>query len=244
MTEKGTDMKNEFCYQGKKYPYTIVRSKRKTVAISVSEEKGIVVKLPDFFPMRELDKMILQKADWIAEKYEEAAVKQKVKPVHEFCSGEEFYYRGKALILNLIVNADRKRIMVRKQAGKLLVVSPAADREVIRDAIIKWYREQARELLTDKVSYYRQFINKPIGEIRIKEQKSRWGSCSARGNLNFNWKIIMAPDEIIDYLVVHELCHLLHMNHSKEFWQSVGSILPDYKSRKSWLKENGVLLNL
>lgn len=192
----------------------------------------------------EFDKIILQKADRIVEKYEGAAMKQKVKPVHQFCSGEEFSYRGKALILNLIVNADRKRIMVKKQAGKLLVVSPAADKEMIKKAMIKWYREQARELLTDKVDYYRKFINKPIGEIRIKEQKSRWGSCSARGNLNFNWKIVMAPDEIIDYLVVHELCHLLHMNHSKDFWQSVGSILSDYKDRERWLKENGSLLNL
>jgi len=168
----------------------------------------------------------------------------KEKQKHCFVSGEEFSYRGKILVLNLVINADRKRIMVKKQAGTLLVVSDTVEREVLEKAVCHWYRERAREIFTDKVAYYRQFINKPIGEIRIKEQKSRWGSCSTKGNLNFNWKIIMAPDEIIDYLVVHELCHLLHMNHSKEFWQSVGSILPDYKVRERWLKENGTLLNL
>ena len=134
--------------------------------------------------------------------------------------------------------------MVKKQAGTLLVVAPFAEKTVIKDAVEKWYRERAREVITDKVTYFQQFIEKPVGEIRIKEQKSRWGSCSSQGNLNFNWKIVMAPDEIIDYLVVHELCHRLHMNHSKEFWDSVGKIIPDYKQREKWLKENGNLLCL
>lgn len=164
--------------------------------------------------------------------------------VHEFKTGEEFYYRGKPLMLNLIVNKDRKRIMVKKQAGKLLVVSFSSEKEVIKEAIIRWYREQAREIFTDKTAYFQRFVGKSAGEIRIKEQKSRWGSCSGKGNLNFNWKIIMAPDEIIDYLVVHELCHLLHMNHSKEFWSSVEAILPDYRDREKWLKKNGTLLTL
>ncbi len=168
----------------------------------------------------------------------------KEKWKHCFVSGEEFSYRGKTLVLNLIINTDRKRIMVKKQAGTLLVVSNTAEREVLKKAICHWYREQAREVITGKVIYYSRFVQKPVGEIRIKEQKSRWGSCSAKGNLNFNWKIIMASDEIIDYLVVHELCHLLHMNHSKEFWNSVQNILPDYKIRERWLKENGMLLEL
>lgn len=237
-------MEYEFLYQGKIYKYTIVRSKRKSVAISVNEDKKIVVKIPPYFPVAEVERLVAGKAEWIAKKYEEAAIEQKSRPVHEFKTGEEFYYRGKRLMLNLIVNTDRKRIMVKKQAGKLLVVSFSSEKEVIKEAIIRWYREQAREILTDKIAYFQKFVGKPVGEIRIKEQKSRWGSCSGKGNLNFNWKIIMAPDEIIDYLVVHELCHLLHMNHSKEFWGSVEAILPDYKIREKWLKKNGTLLTL
>lgn len=237
-------MEYEFLYQGKIYKYTIVRSKRKSVAISVNEDKKIVVKIPPYFPAAEVERLVAGKAEWIAKKYEEAAIEQKSRPVHEFKTGEEFYYRGKPLMLNLIVNTDRKRIMVKKQAGKLLVVSFSSEKEVIKEAIIRWYREQAREILTDKTTYFQRFVGEPVGEIRIKEQKSRWGSCSGKGNLNFNWKIIMAPDEIIDYLVVHELCHLLHMNHSKEFWSSVEAILPDYKIREKWLKKNGTLLTL
>lgn len=233
----------EFDYGGEVYEYSVVRSKRKTAAISIGED-GIVVKIPLYFPVSDLEKLIMDKAGWIAEKTEYVKEKQKGKPTHQFVSGEEFYYRGTSLVLNLIVNCDRKRVMVKKQAGTLLVVSPLAEKTVIKDAVKKWYRERAREVLTDKVSYYRQFIGKPVGEIRIKEQKSRWGSCSSQGNLNFNWKIVMAPDEIIDYLVVHELCHLLHMNHSKDFWDSVGRVIPEYKKREKWLKEKGTLLSL
>lgn len=134
--------------------------------------------------------------------------------------------------------------MVKKQADTLLIVSPVSDSETVKNAVVKWYRERAREVLQQKVCYFQKFIGKSVGDIRIKEQKSRWGSCSAKGNLNFNWKIIMAEDDMIDYLVVHELCHRLHMNHSKEFWESVGKLIPDYKTKEKWLKENGTQLDL
>ena len=132
----------------------------------------------------------------------------------------------------------------KKQADTLLIVSPVSDSETVKNAVVKWYRERAREVLQQKVCYFQKFIGKSVGDIRIKEQKSRWGSCSAKGNLNFNWKIIMAEDDMIDYLVVHELCHRLHMNHSKEFWESVGKLIPDYKTKEKWLKENGTQLDL
>lgn len=233
-----------FFYDGKKYEYLIIKSKRKSVSIFVEKDNKIVVKAPLYASTAEVQKLVEKKADWIAKKAEQVKILQKDKPVHDYISGEIFYYRGKPLTLNLIVNQDRNRIIVKKQADTLLVVSPTAESDVIKSAIIKWYREQARLVLQQKVSYYQRFIGKSVGDIRIKEQKSRWGSCSNKGNLNFNWKILMADDDIIDYLVVHELCHRLHMDHSKEFWDSVGKIIPDYKTKEKWLKENGARLDL
>lgn len=233
-----------FFYDGKKYEYLIIKSKRKSISIFVEKDKKIVVKAPLYSSTTEVQKLVEKKADWIAKKTEEVKELQKDKPVHHYISGEVFYYRGKPLILNLIINQDRNRIMVKKQAGTLLVVSSTSESDVIKSAVIKWYRERAREVLQQKVSYYQKFIGKSVGDIRIKEQKSRWGSCSNKGNLNFNWKILMAEDDIIDYLVVHELCHRLHMDHSKEFWDSVGKIIPDYKTKEKWLKENGTRLDL
>lgn len=97
-------------------------------------------------------------------------------------------------------------------------------------------REKARRIITERVAYYRQFIQEPVGKIRIKDQKTRWGSCSSKGNLNFNWRLMLMPGELLDYVVVHELCHLKYMNHSPQFWAHVGEILPDYQERRRRLR--------
>ena len=110
--------------------------------------------------------------------------------------------------------------------------------------LINKHKKYARKIFAAKVAYYQQFTGGNYTSITIRDQKTRWGSCSGRGTLSFNWRLILAPAEILDYVVVHELCHLTHMNHSKEFWALVGSVIPDYKIRRKWLKENGHTLRL
>ena len=110
--------------------------------------------------------------------------------------------------------------------------------------LIKKHKKYARKIFETKVAYFHQFTGGEYTSITIRDQKTRWGSCSGRGTLSFNWRLILAPTEILDYVVVHELCHLTHMNHSKEFWGLVGSVIPDYKVRRKWLKENGHTLRL
>ena len=103
----------------------------------------------------------------------------------------------------------------------------------------KYYRNLAREVLGARTGYYARKMGVTYGRISIREQKTRWGSCSSEKNLNFNWKLILAPPEVLDYVVVHELCHLKEMNHSKAFWEEVGKVMPEYETHKLWLKENG-----
>ena len=103
----------------------------------------------------------------------------------------------------------------------------------------KYYRNLAREVLGARTGYYARKMGVTYGRISIREQKTRWGSCSSKGNLNFNWRLIFAPEEVVDYIVVHELAHRKEMNHSRAFYDVVASILPDYKVREKWLKENG-----
>lgn len=103
----------------------------------------------------------------------------------------------------------------------------------------QFYREKAREVLTRRVRYYADVMGVGYGRIAIREQKTRWGSCSASGNLNFNWKLILMPPGVLDYVVVHELAHRREMNHSRKFWELVESYMPDYEKYRSWLKENG-----
>ena len=104
---------------------------------------------------------------------------------------------------------------------------------------IEQLREQARKLVIERVRYYAPIIGVTYGQIAIRTQHTRWGSCSSKGNLNFNCLLALVPPEVLDYVVVHELCHRKELNHSARFWNEVERILPDYKTRRSWLKERG-----
>lgn len=106
------------------------------------------------------------------------------------------------------------------------------------------YRDAAREYFPKRVSYFSHVLGVSYGKITIRDQKTRWGSCSSKGNLSFNWRLILAPPNVLDYVVVHELCHRKEMNHSQRFWALVESVMPEYKEYRKWLKENGNKLTL
>ncbi|NLL76797.1 MAG: M48 family metallopeptidase [Clostridiales bacterium] len=117
-----------------------------------------------------------------------------------------------------------------------------------RLALEKRYKEAARELIPKRAAYYISaypaLFPHSYSRITVRDQKTRWGSCSSKGTLSFNWRLMLAPPAVLDYVIVHELCHLTHMNHSRDFWECVGTILPDYKKHKKWLKEHGHELTL
>ncbi|MBD5489105.1 MAG: M48 family metallopeptidase [Lachnospiraceae bacterium] len=108
-----------------------------------------------------------------------------------------------------------------------------------RFALEKRYITAAKEYFPKRVAHFQQFTGGSYNRITIRDQKTRWGSCSARGTLSFNWRLMLAPPAILDYVVVHELCHLTHMNHSAAFWQKVESVYPDYRTARKWLKDHG-----
>lgn len=105
------------------------------------------------------------------------------------------------------------------------------------------YRQAAKKYIPKRVRFYADILQVDYGKITIRDQKTRWGSCSSNGNLNFNWRLILAPPKVLDYVVIHELCHRKEMNHSTRFWQYVESIMPDYKEQRKWLKDNGSSLS-
>ena len=107
------------------------------------------------------------------------------------------------------------------------------------EAEVRELAEQATQLIPERVKYFAPLVGVTYGRITIRNQKSRWGSCSAKGNLNFNIGLLLAPPEVLDYVVVHELCHRKEMNHSPKFWAEVSKLIPDYKQHEKWLKDNG-----
>lgn len=144
-------------------------------------------------------------------------------------------YRTSVQTADWFVEGHRDWIEVRLKAGERIM----AERPSYTDQERAEGRKRAAEVIRARCGHYALLMGVSYGTITIREQKTRWGSCSAKGNLNFNWKLVLMPPEILDYVVVHELAHRLQMNHSAAFWAEVGKILPDYRERRQWLKVNG-----
>lgn len=177
------------------YEITLIRSRRKSLAIEITPELQVVVRAPARMPVREINAFVQEKDDWIRAHLQQMAEKKRLRE----------QYREQAL-----------------------------SKEELQELAT-----QAMKLIPQKVHYYAQIIGVTYGRITIRNQRTRWGSCSGKGNLNFNCLLLLMPEEVLDYVVVHELCHRKEMNHSARFWEEVEKILPDYRQRRKWLKDNG-----
>ncbi|MDO5456391.1 MAG: SprT family zinc-dependent metalloprotease [Eubacteriales bacterium] len=184
--------------------YTLIRSKRKTLAVQIKADGSVIVRAPLRCPRREIDRFLLEKDAWIS--------------------------------------THRAKILSRLAQEKLHPVPALTDEQ------LKNLKKRASVAIPARVSYFAPLIGRTgvtYGRITIRSQKTRWGSCSSKGNLNFNCLLLLAPPQVLDYVVVHELCHRIHMNHSSRFWAEVARVIPDYKSSVSWLRrEGGQILRL
>ncbi len=130
--------------------------------------------------------------------------------------------------------------------GKEIVIClrPGTPPEKAPEILRRWYIARAREAFNDRMGHFSQVMGVNASAMSVRSQKRRWGSCSSNGHISLNWKLVMAPPAIIDYVVAHELCHLMHRNHGADFWNALGHGMPDYAARRKWLKENGHKLGL
>jgi len=146
--------------------------------------------------------------------------------------------------LKLIYKAQTSKPSLKQSASYVYLTQPQADLAVTRELIGLYYKKMCRPVLVNQVDTFAALMRVQYQRITVKEQKTRWGSCSSLHNLNFNWKILLMPPAICDYVIVHELAHLKELNHSAAFWQLVETVLPDYQSRRSWLKKEGLAYQL
>lgn len=236
-------------YNGIQIPYQVVKSNRKTISIRINYE-GVIVHAPKRLSNAKIADLIQKKAHWICEKHRELSAAKLQMPKIEYCDGSQFSYRGRKLTLKLYQVNERTPKKgegnVWLEEDELRVVCEDHSPEVIKGLLEEWYRQAARLRFESRVHYFtlQYDFGKEVNRIFIKDQKSRWGSCSSKCNLNFNYRLIMAPDEVLDYVVVHELCHLKHMNHSREFWEAVEQIQPEYNQYREWLRKNGNTLRV
>lgn len=161
----------------------------------------------------------------------------------DYVSGESFTYLGR----NYRLKVNRGHFKpVKLVQGRLVVTVPNGTEQphMIRNALVRWYKHHAEQKLREKAKRYAVIIGVEPTDVGIKTFKSRWGSCSAKGKIDFNWKIILAPNRMVDYVVVHELCHLKHHDHSPKFWKEVERVVPDYAECKTWLRSNSSILDI
>ena len=220
----------------------VVRSMRRTAALHIIGS-DLQVRVPEHLEDGRVAAILRQKRPWIRSKVAEL---QRVPPhrPRELVSGESFPYLGRNYRLKV---QEGHQVGVRFSRGYLRATVRPSEQDAQRERRIQqylqnWYRSRARERLSEKaIRYARQIRVTPAG-ISVRNFKSRWGSCNSRGNVVFNWNIIKAPHAIADYVVIHELCHLIHPNHSKGFWRLVGRHDGAYEEHKQWLKQHGVVL--
>lgn len=212
----------------------IIRSKRKTVSIQIKDDGKLIVRAPLRLSKKNILSIVKKHQNWINTKQQE--VIQRKKTLKKFSEGEEFLYLGKYYPLK-IVN-DNENLLTFDNNFYLSYYCLSNAKEVFSN----WYKQNAEKIIKYRTEYYADINNLKYTKIKISNAKTRWGSCSYNGNISINWRLIMAPVEVLDYVIVHELVHLKIDNHSKDFWQNVEKIYPDYKKAKKWLKDNAHLL--
>lgn len=231
---------------GRELKYTLKRTGRRSIGISIDKTGAITVTGPYGVSETSIKGLLEKKASWILDKLAaiEAGAAGSGSP-RAFIDGEGYPYMGKIYKLKLIEDRLLKIPVVGLGENSLEIYHKAAEKPEKLKAVLKqWYVAQFAKQLESKVTAYSKKMGVSPGRVSIREQRTRWGSCSSRGNLNFNWKLVMAPVEVLDYVVIHELCHMKELNHSSNFWALVGKVCPDYKNYRKWLKENGNKLTI
>jgi predicted metal-dependent hydrolase len=215
----------------------LIRSRRKTIGLQITNDACLIVRAPLFASADHIQRLIDQKASWIRSKQEYFKQRQSRAVVRKFLPGEEFLFLGRPYPLQ--AKDDLPKAVVLEDTLNISTVVLAN----ARDHIECWYKSRALEHITSRVRYFAQVTGLKYKTIRINNASTRWGSCGYQDTLNFTWRLIMAPERVVDYVVIHELMHLKQKNHSRRFWAEVAAMMPDYKQDERWLKHNGHLLS-
>ncbi|MDO8872669.1 MAG: SprT family zinc-dependent metalloprotease [Methanoregula sp.] len=215
----------------------IIRSRRRTIALVITPDGHLIVRAPLKAPAALINTFVKEKSGWIKKKIGE--IKQRpAATVHAYEEGETFLYLGRVYPLH-IVKSENGAI---ERTDRLCVCRSLLPD--IRNRLKRWYMEEARKEIHARCMWFSMMTGYNPTSIRITDARQRWGSCTHKGGLNFSWRLIQAPLEIVDYVIVHELVHLRQPDHSKKFWAKVKEMMPDYEQQREWLRENERLLRI
>jgi len=215
----------------------IVRSRRRTIALEVTPQATLVVRAPHRVPRAYIEQMICEKSTWITKKI--AEMKQRPQAIARlYEEGETFWFLGRPYPLHF--TDDSTGVITRTDR---LCVSRSLQPD-IKNTIKRWYVAEAQKEIHARCMYFSMMTGYSPASLRITDARGRWGSCTHKGGLNFSWRLVQAPLSVVDYVIVHELVHLRQPDHSKKFWGKVEMLMPDYRERREWLRENERLLKI
>lgn len=225
----------------------VIRSKRKTLSLQVHRDGSVVVRAPIFTLNFQIRSFVKKMQAWI-EKQQKHFQKMPKISTRTFRHGATFSLLGVEYPLELIaLTPGSGDSLVRKKPSihfdnAFKIVTPTIRKG--KELLEKWYRKEARQVFAQRLDYYSKHYSLSYKTLKLSSARTRWGSCSRQKSINLNWRLIMAPLEIIDYVIAHELSHTIHMNHSKRFWAQVEEMMPAHKTHKKWLKDFGRSLHI
>ena len=213
----------------------IIRSDRKTLSLSINENAELIVRAPNRASYDEIQKFISEKSAWIEKN--NRLIKARLKDDLNHNLNSQCLYLGSLYPIKI----DHNSFDQISFNGQIFTMNDESS-ETINLILKSWYKKRFMEVTLPRLKYFSDKYNLKVNQVRVKEQKTLWGSCSSKNNINLNYLLIMAPIKVIDYVIVHELVHTVHKNHSVKFWQKVETIMPRYKESRNWLKDNGYKL--
>ena len=217
---------------------------RQTTDIVIERDGQITVRPPLRMTPEQVDQTVLSKRTWIYRNLAEWRELNAARVLREWVNGESFRYLGSSYRLLLVKKQDEPLMLKDGRFHLLRSVIESDDKDAAQNAFESLYAEKGRDRITRRVAFFSRKVGVVPGKVLIKNLGYRWASCLKNGDLHFHWKCMMAPATVIDYIVVHELCHLHHRDHSADFWNEVDKVMPDHRERKEWLRVRGAELDL
>lgn len=223
----------EVSLRSRQIPYRVVRSRRaRLIHLRMLDDGAVEIAVPPRMPVPPVEALLESKQRWICRQLDRLDALPPVRTDHVDFLGNEY------------------RVMVTRHDGataRITMLERTVQAELPDDVdaapvIEAFFRKQARAILGDRVRLWADVMHAPCGSIAVRDQRTRWGSCSTKGGLSFSWRLVMAPLPVLDYVVIHELMHVREMNHSRQFWEGVARYCPEYQHHRAWLRANGVKL--
>jgi predicted metal-dependent hydrolase len=222
-------------YSGKTIRFEIKYKNRTSIGMTIDSFGNVEVQAPKGTPDERVIQLLEEKWELIQQKLTEMKDMLQGPQEKVYDHGESFLYLGNTYPIQIFQDMNITQDYVVFEGVKLHIYVKQLEDEKIKQALKRFYYQQCKALVEKSISSYQSNFKTKPRSIRISDNKKTWGTCDSKLQLTFNWRLAMAPLEVIDYVVVHEMCHMVHLNHDRSFWRLVGKIMPDYKEKENWL---------